>query len=415
MSGDANTNGTTFSTLEIDTIGEIMNISMGSAATAASTLLDNKVTITTPIVNIVDIGDFDIKMLEPAIAVEIQYIEGITGSNILILRQADAKIILAQMMQMELAEDYELDEMAQSAICELMNQMMGSSATVLSCFLGRSINITTPTSVPIGEWEEFKKTHLPPENQLLTIKFTLSIQNVMESEFVSVMAMDLAKEIIDVSLNFDSEAENAPPAPAQAAPPPAAAASPPSPSPPPPQPEAAPGYPQAAPQQQPGAIPPAAGGFPPAHQPPGYPSQYPPQYPPQYAPPGNYPQHGYPPPPHPGYAPHHYPPDPIMVKGYDYSDFGNSEGVREHPHNLDLVLNVPVTVTVELGRTRRKIKEILEFGQGTIVELDKQAGSQVDVIVNGQLVAKGDVVVVDDNFSIRITEILKARDSLTMT
>jgi flagellar motor switch protein FliN/FliY len=102
-----------------------------------------------------------------------------------------------------------------------------------------------------------------------------------------------------------------------------------------------------------------------------------------------------------------------MVKSYDFNDFGDAAGIVEQPHNFDLVLNVPVTVTVELGRTKRKIKEILEFGQGTIVELDKQAGSQVDVIVNGQMIARGDVVVVDDNFSIRITEILKARDSLS--
>jgi len=103
-----------------------------------------------------------------------------------------------------------------------------------------------------------------------------------------------------------------------------------------------------------------------------------------------------------------------MVKEFDYNDFGAGGGVQEMPANIDLVMNVPVVVTVELGRTKRKIKEILEFGQGTIVELDKQAGSQVDVIVNGQLIARGDVVVVDDNFSIRITEILKSRDSLTM-
>jgi flagellar motor switch protein FliN/FliY len=103
----------------------------------------------------------------------------------------------------------------------------------------------------------------------------------------------------------------------------------------------------------------------------------------------------------------------VVVKDFNYSDFGGpgSSG-RDAPTNLDLVMGVPVMVTVELGRTKRKIKDILEFGQGTIVELDKQAGSQVDVIVNGQLIARGDVVVVDDNFSIRITEILKSRDAL---
>jgi flagellar motor switch protein FliN/FliY len=105
----------------------------------------------------------------------------------------------------------------------------------------------------------------------------------------------------------------------------------------------------------------------------------------------------------------------VAVKDYNYGDFGGGgAGAADQPVNLDLVMNVPVTMTVELGRTKRKIKEILEFGQGTIVELDKQAGSQVDVIVNGQLIAHGDVVVVDDNFSIRITEIIRTKDPLSM-
>ncbi len=418
-----------FSTLEIDTIGEIMNISMGSAATAASTLLDNKVIITTPIVNVVDIASFDIKVLEPAIAVEIRYVEGITGTNILLLRQQDAKTILGQMMQTELPDDYVFDEMASSAICELMNQMMGSSATVLSCFLGRAINISTPTSLPVDDWEEFKAEHMSAEPQLLAIKFTLSIEGIMESEFISMMELGLAKEIINVSLNFDSEGESAP----------ASAAAPP---PPPPPVAAAPPIPEQAAYAPPPAPDPAAYTPPPAPPPPdafaappplpdayGAQQPYPPQYP--YPPQQPYPypqqqQYPYPPPqpygPPPGYG---YPPqqpappppppaDPVLVKDYGYSDFGGGGGVKDTPHNLDLVMNVPVQVTVELGRTKRKIKEILEFGQGTVVELDKQAGSQVDVIVNGQLIARGDVVVVDDNFSIRITEILKARDSLTM-
>ena len=138
----------------------------------------------------------------------------------------------------------------------------------------------------------------------------------------------------------------------------------------------------------------------------------------QYPPPP--PGYGYQPPPAYGQQQPHYAPaqpayDPVMVKDYSFGDFGGgTAGEQEHPLNLDLVMNVPVVMTVELGRTRRKIKEILEFGQGTIVELDKQAGSQVDVIVNGQLIARGDVVVVDDNFSIRITEIIKTKDPLSM-
>ncbi|MDL2232221.1 flagellar motor switch phosphatase FliY [Ruminococcaceae bacterium OttesenSCG-928-L11] len=403
-----------FSSLEIDTIGEIMNISMGSAATAASTLLDNKVNITTPIVKQVATADFEITQFTPAIAVDIRYVEGISGSNILILRKEDVRTILSQMMMTEIDEDFAIDEMAESAICELMNQMMGSSATVLSCFLGRTINISTPQTVPIDKLDEFKEEHFSGSDSIMTIEFTITIKDIMESRFVSVMDVNLAKEIIDVSLNFDSAtmeeeivAEPSPPqampqapvAPTMDAPPPMQ--QPPAATPPP---MADPGLAQQPPMMQPpdmaaqqayGAYPQQQAPYPPQQYAPYPPQQYapyPPQYPPQYA-----------------------AQSPITVKDYDYNDFGGSSQLTpEQAGNIDLVMDVPVVVTVELGRTKRKIKEILEFGQGTIVELDKQAGSQVDVIVNGQLIAKGDVVVVDDNFSIRVTEILKTRDSLTM-
>ena len=397
-----------FSSLEIDTIGEIMNISMGSAATAASTLLDNKVTITTPRVRVVSVDDFEITGFEPAIAVNIRYVEGIIGDNILILKKEDIRTILSQMMMTEMPEDFEIDMMAESAICELMNQMMGSSATVLSCFLGRTINISTPTTVPIDGLTDFKREHFGENKILLLIEFVLTIKDMMESTFMSVMQIDLAKEIIGTSLNFDNDnfsddlvneqTASAPPMPAPASP--AVAAPPP---------------PAAAPQQAPApqqayAPPPPPEYAQPQSPPPGYPP-----VPPAYAQQPYYPPYPYYPPaqqfaPPPGEAV-----PPVMVQHYNYSGFGRpAEPIPEAPANLDLVMAVPVTVTVELGRTRRKIKEILEFGQGTIVELDKQAGSSVDVIVNGQLIARGDVVVVDDNFSIRITEILKARDALSL-
>ena len=407
-----------FSSIEIDTIGEIMNISMGSAATAASTLLDNKVTITTPVVNLVPIEDFEIAEMRPAIAVDIRYVEGISGSNILILRKEDVRTILGQMMMTEMPEDFEIDEMAESAICELMNQMMGSSATVLSCFLGRTINISTPTTVPIDYLDEFKNEHFAGKDTIITIGFTITIKDIMESQFVSVMNIDLAKEIIDVSLNFDTgdtQEEVAPDIPSPAAPP---APVPPPPAPMPQAPAAAAMPPQAPPpppppQQPPAYAPPPDFGHDPGAQQYAYPPQgYAPPMPGYQQPPPGY---GYPPPGY-GYPPPHLyqQPSPITVKEYDYGDFGGGGNLPESAANIDLVMDVPVVVSVELGRTKRKIKEILEFGQGTIVELDKQAGSQVDVIVNGQLIAKGDVVVVDDNFSIRVTEILKNRETLTL-
>lgn len=431
MSG--NLNQEIFSTLEIDTIGEIMNISMGSAATAASTLLDNKVTITTPVVKVVSKEEFQISQLLPAIAVDIKYVEGISGSNILILRQEDVRTILSQMMMTEIPEDFVIDEMAESAICELMNQMMGSSATVLSCFLGRTINISTPSTVPIDRLDEFKQEHFGDNDAILTITFSLSIKDLMESTFVCAMQIELAKEIIGVSLNFDSEVIPEEPEPEPLPEPPVVM-------------PAAPQAPQQQPpmqQQQPIIQPPVQQQQPPVQQQQPPMQQQPMPQPPPMQQPAMPPQQPYmdysqqygghqpPMPPNYGYNPYaqpypqmppqgygYAPPpphDPIMVKDYNFGDFAQGTTLdKEQMSNLDLVMNVPVQVTVELGRTKRKIKEILEFGQGSIVELDKQAGSQVDVIVNGQLIARGDVVVVDDNFSIRITEILKSRDSLTM-
>ena len=362
-----------FSNIEIDTIGEIMNISMGSAATAASTLLDNKVSITTPTVRLVPLKDFEITKLEPAIAVNIRYVEGIAGENILILKKADMRTILSQMLMSNVPEDFTVDAMAESAICELMNQMMGSSATVLSCFLNRAINISTPITIPIDKLEEFKMDHFAGNEQILIIEFGLSIKGMMDTSFISVMQVDLAKDIISASLNFDNETispENMPTPPAQR------------------QMQAQAGH-----QSPQGYQNPNQAYAPPYQQQATQPSA---QYQQPYAPPVN-------------------PIPPQMVQNYNYSDFvQGAPPTHDTPANLDLIMGVPVVVTVELGRTKRKIKEILDFGQGTVVELDKQAGSQVDVIVNGQLIAHGDVVVVDDNFSVRITEILKARDSLTL-
>lgn len=427
MSGDSNVQGELFSPLEIDTIGEIMNISMGSAATAASTLLDNKVTITTPVVKILPVEEFEIAELEPAVAVEIQYVEGISGSNIMILRKTDIRIILGLMMMTEMPEEFVVDEMAESAICELMNQMMGSSATVLSCFLGRTINISTPRIVSVEELDDFKKRYFGADSSVVSIGFSLIIKDTVESQFVCAMKMDLAKEIIDVSLNFDTDpAEDAVEEQPSAMPPAPVQNEQASPMPPAPkqmeQPHQAPPVQAPIPQAPPVQPPPAA------PQPePQYPQPYPiPEAQPQYQQPYSVPQYAAPPPPGYGYPPPAYPQpqyappqqpayDPVMVKDYNFGEFGQGgHGGKEAPLNMDLVMNVPVVMTVELGRTRRKIKEILEFGQGTIVQLDKQAGSQVDVIVNGQLIARGDVVVVDDNFSIRITEIIKNKDPLSM-
>lgn len=145
-----------FSTLEIDAIGEILNISLGASATAVSTLLNSRVDITTPVVTIVNKEEFEMEKAEPAVGVEITYVSGLEGDNVMLLKRHDVKVILELLMGMEMSdEEFELNEINISAVCEVMNQMMGASSTALSEFLGRMVNISTPISFEVKNKQEF--------------------------------------------------------------------------------------------------------------------------------------------------------------------------------------------------------------------------------------------------------------------
>ena len=376
-----------FSSYEIDAVGEILNISMGSAATAVSELLNAKVWITTPQVSVVKAADLNYDRLEPAICVKIVYVSGISGQNMMVLKQDDVQLILNQLMgnPLVVSPDFEFDEMNISAVSEVMNQMMGASATALSDLLGISVDISTPTPYLIEQTNFCQLAELDPDETIVAVKFNLSVDGVMNSEFMSVMSVDLAKSLSDKMIEkfHGDEAEAQPdkqPAPAPA-PQPAAPA---------PQPDPAQGMAQ--PQQPaPGAYP-----YPPQGQPayPGYGYQN------QYAAYGAYPP----------------PVPPVNIQNaqlhqFDAMDFGLPTDQQD---NLKLLMGVPLEISVEIGTAKRKVKDILEFTQGTIIELERQAGAPVDVVVNGNLIARGDVVVIDDNFAVRITEIVKSKfmDSL---
>ena len=391
-----------FSSYEIDAVGEILNISMGSAATAVSELLNAKVWITTPQVSVVKAADLNYDRLEPAICVKIVYVSGISGQNMMVLKQDDVQLILNQLMgnPLVVSPDFEFDEMNISAVSEVMNQMMGASATALSDLLGISVDISTPTPYLIEQTNFCQLAELDPDETIVAVTFNLSVDGVMNSEFMSVMSVDLAKSLSDKMIEkfHGAEAEAQPakqPAPAPAAQPaPAAPQSAPAPAPQPaapaPQPDPAQGMAQ--PQQPaPGAYP-----YPPQGQPayPGYGYQN------QYAAYGAYPP----------------PVPPVNIQNaqlhqFDAMDFGLPTDQQD---NLKLLMGVPLEISVEIGTAKRKVKDILEFTQGTIIELERQAGAPVDVVVNGNLIARGDVVVIDDNFAVRITEIVKSKfmDSL---
>lgn len=382
-----------FSSYEIDAVGEILNISMGSAATAVSELLNAKVWITTPQVSVVKAADLNYDRLEPAICVKIVYVAGIAGQNMMVLKQDDVQLILNQLMgnPLVVSPDFEFDEMNISAVSEVMNQMMGASATALSDLLGISVDISTPTPYIIEQTNFCQLAELDPEETIVAVTFNLSVDGVMNSEFMSVMSVELAKSLsgkmIEKFHGDESEPEPAP-QPVQT---PAAAAQ--------PSPAPAPAAPQPQIQPQPQAAQPAPGAYP---------------YPPQQGQPA-YPGYGY------GgqYAAYGaYPPPvpPVNIQNaqlhqFDAMDFGLPTDQQD---NLKLLMGVPLEISVEIGTAKRKVKDILEFQQGTIIELERQAGAPVDVVVNGNLIARGDVVVIDDNFAVRITEIVKSKfmDSL---
>ncbi len=508
-----------FNEMELDAIGEIMNISLGASATAVSTMLGAMVNITTPVVSVLTRDEFEFRRLEPAIGVEIAYVEGLDGKNIMMFRREDVGIIVGTL----LGEDPssmpdELDELHISALCEVMNQMMGASATALSEFLGTVVNISTPKSFDIIDSEAFKIKYFPEESGMVVVRFRLEIEGKLNSEFMNIMSEDLTKRLLaPFEDNFASEPE---PAPA-------------------PQPEPASdsassggmmsqdainamlaggdssssastasssggtmsqdeinamlaGGGSSAPTASssggtmsqdeinamlagggspaPAASPSggnmsqdainamlAGGSSPtPAASPSGgnmsqdainamlagNQSAAPTPTPQPMAGAQQQPMPGAPMQAGAGYYP--YPPmgtDPMllqlftqmqqtqmqmmeMMKSSSKPAAPSSSGgsvIRplspnpvkeeagsgeEDKTNQEMLMKVPLEVSVEIGRTKRLVRDILEFTQGTLVVLDKMAGEQVDLFVNGQCIAKGDIVVVEDNFGIRITEIV---------
>ena len=462
-----------FNEMEIDAIGEIMNISLGASATAISTLLGTKVNITTPVVQVKNKENFEFRELEPAIGVEIAYVQGIDGKNIMMFSRNDVRIIVSMMMGAEIPEDeFVMDEINASAIREAMNQMMGASATALSEFLGTTVDISTPISYEITDGAAFKDKYFEGAEENVVIRFTLEIEDNLKSEFLNIMSVDLVKKLLKpftaqfgmgeeeddevvasseeaVSPQVEESAAEAPaaeaaeapaaeeaPMPAksgpidqatadallasllaeqngegssEAAPAPAA------------EPTPAPEPVAAAPAQ---VAEPAA----PAPQPAAAPQPAPAQMAPQMM---AMPQ---------GVA---YqdpltlqllnqmqqsqtqmlelirdiqtaknkdtrPSEPSLIKPLNSKEFENEGGASgENPDNREMLMKVPLEISVEIGRTRKLVKDILDFTQGSLVVLDKMAGEQADLYVNGECIARGDIVVVEENFGIRITEILK--------
>ena len=373
------------SSMEKDALGEIGNISMGSAATTLSVLLGHKVNITTPTVSVDTMSTIQNQYPMPYLVVEVGYVIGINGNNILAIQASDASIIADLMMGGDgLNPQEELTDIHMSAVGEAMNQMMGTVATSLSTMFNKKIDISPPKVNLIDLGAEDKITDLVNNDEpVVKTSFRMEVDGLIDSEIMQILPLDVAKEMVSFLMGggAEAEAQEAPapePAPAPVAPEPAPVAADPAP---------------AAPAPQPAA------------------SQYaaPPQ-PPQYAAPTQQPQYtASPMGAQPVYAPPAYANNVVSsgvpVQNAQFAPLTN-EPVEVNAANISLIQDVPLQVTVELGRTKKSIREILEFSTGSIIELDKLAGEPVDIHVNGQLTAKGEVVVIDENFGVRITEIV---------
>lgn len=371
--------------LEKDTIGEISNISMGTAATTLSSLVNQKVNISTPVVSFSRWDDLVESYDRPCVFLQISYREGLNGNNILILKENDVKIIADLMMGGDGTNtDGELGELHLSAISEAMNQMMGSASTSLSSMMNMKIDISPPIASLIdlnGAVDESDISDFLREG-FVRNSFRMTIGDLVDSEIMQLFPVEFAKELCNRFMLEEEPQSTSEPEP-QAATPPVT---------PQPQPQPQAQAPQAAPNQadmnqQPYGQPPMMNGYPPMG------------YPPNGYPPMGYPQMPYGQPMQPG--------PELNVQQASFQQFTGDLAAVTQKENINLISDVPLEVTVELGRTSKSIQDILEFAPGTIIELDKIAGEPIDVLVNGKFVAKGEVVVIEESFGVRVTEIIK--------
>lgn len=347
--------GFTLTESEKDAVGEISNISMGTAATTLSSLLSQKVNITTPKVEVATWDDLSSKYDRPCVMLQISYKEGLAGNNVLILRENDVKIITDLMMggPGNVDPDEPLTELHLSAIGEAMNQMMGSAATSLSSMFNRKIDISPPIANLVETYNELDD-NLPGflKNHFVMVAFKMQIGELIDSEIMQLYPKEFAQELLNMFM-----------------------------------PSAEPEQPQVSQEDT-------------ANHQEEQVQQAPAQNMTQTMPQQDVPVQGMP---MAGYAPA----QDVNVSPAAFQPFSTDVNPLTQKENIELIKDVPLEVTVELGRTTKSIKDILEFAPGTIVELNKIAGESVDVLVNGKYVAKGEVVVIEESFGVRITEIIK--------
>ncbi|WP_088105668.1 flagellar motor switch phosphatase FliY [Halalkalibacter urbisdiaboli] len=347
------------SDIEQDALGEIGNISFGSAATALSTLLSQKVDITTPTLSLISRDKLEQEFPQPHVSVLVQYTEGFEGMNLLVIKTTDAAIIADLMLGGDGTNpSNDLSEMHISAVQEAMNQMMGSASTSMSTIFNKKVDISPPGIDLMDVKKEEGISYVPEDDILVKISFRLKIGDLIDSNIMQLVTVSFAKQLVEELMNPGASTSEELTM------------------------DETPSVPAESQQQQ--------------HiqyeQPPVHSNQQ--QAQPQYEQRGQQ---------HLGTT---FQQPNVDVQPAAFSNFAPPELSQNESNNLNMLLDIPLQVTVELGRTKRSIKEILEFTQGSIIELDKLAGEPVDILVNQKLIAKGEVVVIDENFGVRVTDIV---------
>ncbi len=349
--------------IEEDTLGEIGNICMGTSATTLSTLLGKKVSITTPRIRYTSRHELSSDYPLPYVVIEVEYSDGLKGSNILVVKKEDASII-ADLMMGGSGQVIDLDDMSLSAVSEAMNQMMGSATTSMSSMFDHRININPPrvSMVDFAEDESMGVLFNEEYDNLVKISFKMVIENLLDSEIMQLIPFTYAKEMANTLMNTipDSDPETSI-AESMVRPPK--------------QEEIQPDTPASAVEWDEPLAWESTSGVETSHQDAVKKEQVPVR--------------------------------PVQFSGLDETT------TRPEIRNIDIILDVPLDISVELGKNKMSIKEILELGPGSIIQLDKLAGEPVDLLVNGKLIAKGEVVVIDENYGIRISAIVSPMDRVT--
>lgn len=340
------------SDIEKDLLGEIGNISMGSASTALSQIINQQVNITTPVVSVTTLKTLKDSFQVPNIALEVKYISGISGENLLVMKITDAAIIANLMMGGDgKVDSHELSEIEESAVSEAMNQMIGSAATSMATMFAREVNISPPNSKIWSDSTTQLTDKIDENEDIIQVSFRLNIGDLVDSTIMQILPVITAKKIVSIMMGTEtSQAEQPKPVEQKA------------------ESQVRQSYEVSEPVQSQTYSEPAQTRY--TEQP---------QQP------------------------------PVEVHKASFQPLRESSSASM-PRNIDLILDVPLEVSVVLGRTKKSIKDILNLGTGSLIELDKLAEEPVEILVNGKIVAYGEVIVVDENFGVRLTSIVSSAE-----